>query len=80
MPPAVQAAIISALALIVIALAGLVWRMFERIVKIEVLVSVNKEKIKEVDDRRHRYQVEQHHRYDDLRNHIDTTLIGASKK
>lgn len=80
MPPAVYAAIISALVLVIIALSGVIWKMFERIVKVEALSLNNKEKIKEVDDRRHRYQVEARHEYNDLRNHIDVTLVGTLKK
>ncbi len=65
---------------IIIALMGVVWKMFERIVKVESQSENNKDKIKEVDDRRHRYQVEARHEYNDLRNFIDEKILEALKK
>lgn len=80
MNPAVQASIISALVVIIIALMGVVWKMFERIVRVEAQSEHNKDKIKEVEDRRHRYQVEAQHKYDDLRDFIDKHILEAFRK
>lgn len=47
----------------------------ERLTTTETLTTANKEKIKDVDDRRHRYQVEQRHEVTDLQKWITEKII-----
>lgn len=51
----------------------------ERVVQAEVHVATNKEKVDEVDSRRHRYQVENTHSLQDLQKWITEKVIEALK-
>lgn len=51
----------------------------ERVVQAEVHVVMNKEKVDEVDSRRHRYQVENTHSLQDLQKWITEKVIEALK-
>lgn len=85
----------SALASIALALVGVIYTLMarrierlekanlelhERVAKVEVLEGVNKDKIKEVDDRRHRYQVEQRHEHTDLHKWITESILEKLSK